>query len=722
MDAEVANIKCGISLEWSGTRGTDYAEEYFYFDKTLCDHRVIYIKDTTSITMLHNSLNIAGKESGEDSYESVDTSVGTIMYKPDGDMRFAKKPGTWSEYTAPLTFATMNYGAFGDSGTSVVGTVGANETTIDQDSKTTRYCQGMLDSVGDEWHTITVADDDSDRAGSVEYQASDGKVFLFVVNPKTPCLTLRVTGDGQFYTTPAKKYFFPRIYDQETYFSVGTGGVTVEIEDINGNNVFYRVVTDTASGDAYTDAGASTVTLDETDFADGEQYLQYYYAGNAAYTKTRKITKNPAFPSAGEDHGDKLWVDSSYWGQMLTSAGADYWMNQWRTNTSFNRHTSVRDNRGTGKRTITGTQGYKSFIENALIAKKRGMDYESVHSGMSGATYADVCKWMLLELHTVLDPVGVELNTSNNPIPTRELLYRGYYDVRPIYSAAAAYDIIAGDYRSDQYSGGMTPIEDYYIRDLLARWVHLCGLNSSGYTEFDNFDTGGMWNTARKTGAAFIACMMPSYSTEYFGTSGMDGSDTVYTGELFSTTNHTWRALYIDNSVEPIGYPDVSNRLGVNEYLFDSDGVWQDRVNYTSTALCGQCLGIYYNLLKLFRPSKTLPNFDVAMEKAADGELTGSVFVNSSDRDPRFRSWTVMCNSWHPDFRDVAYPKAQSVSSSNSEFTGKQANTGGPFYVLWVNQTLPLGSDPDIDEPPPASAPVNKRRRGVNRPFIGIYA
>lgn len=696
-DSELVNIKSGISLTWSGTKGADYMEEYFYFDKQIYDGKVVYIKAATDIAMAHNANNIAGTAGGSDDYEVVGAGVGVIKYKVDGDQRWGLYPANWTTYSSPIAFEDLKYGLFGAVGISVVGSTGDNGIPLTVGTKMSRFHRGIRDSVGDEWHTLTVADDDSAYSGSEEYKSSDGKVFLFVVNPKTPCLTWRVTGTGQFYTTPAKKYFVPHIFDQTTYLSTGSAGtVSVEITDINGNNVFYRI-----NGGNWQSNGTKSVTLNQNAFANGTNTLEYYYSGREANAKTRTVVKSPNYPSAGEAHGDRLWVNATWWTNEVSRKLPTWWLDQWRNTDSHNDHSAIVQRRRTGKRVLAS----RSPIVNALVARKDGFGAKKSNQPLS---YAEFAKAALLECATILDPVGAELNSSNNPIPSREIIYRGYYDVRQVYSAAAAYDILIGHYRSDQgWANGITPIEDYFIRDSLARWVHLAGMSTGGWNDpaYYGLDTGGMWDTARKTGAAFVACMMPAYSTRYYGTSGLDGNSTVFNDYVFPVVNYTWKALYLDNSVAPLGFPDVTSRVGVSDYLFTSQGKWTDRISYADTALMGQCNGIYYNLLKLFNPTATLPNFDLAMSLAAQGQLSGTKIVKSGDANPRFFSWTVMCNAWHPQFRAVAQPRAVALSTSNGQHPGKQFSAGGPFYVLWYDMNLPVGSAPQGAVSTPAFSP-----------------
>jgi hypothetical protein len=724
-DNELVNYRSGIDLNFGDSAGTAadkgiaYCEEYLYFDKIIDDRKVVYIKDSTLISMGHNSRNIAGSAGGGDSYEGVGTNVGAIKYKVDGDLRFGMYPQNWTGYSAPFAFRSLNYGLYGAAGIPVVGSTGSNGQALTVANQTTYYHKGIADSVGDEWHTLTVADDDIAVTSNAEFRSSDGKVFTFVVNPKTPCLTWRASGNGQFYTTPAKVYFQPYIYSQTTYFDPRAGGVSVEIRDINGNKVFYRIVTDpNDTTTRYTDAGSASTTLDQSKFATGKSYLQYYYLGREANKKTRVVVKSPGYPSASEVHGDRLWVNLTEWNnKMATSLKNDWWMTQWRTKDVRNGHTSIVASRRKGRR-ATGTEF--SFV-NALVARTFGMNADS--PVVPGTTFAEFAKQMLIESALVLDPMGAELNLSNNPIPCRELLYRGYYDVRKVYNYAAAYDILIGYYRENQGNPkGITPVEDYFIRDTLARWTTVTGMATGSWTSppWQRFDSGGMWETAHKTGAAFIAAMMPNYSTPYFGTAGLNGNSKTYSHIVFPTLNHTWFNLYLANNVVPVGFPGVATRMGVDDYLFiakDGTTKWADRISYADTPLMGQCIGTYYNLLKLFNPTKTLPRVDAAMAVAAKGQLFGDKFISDSDRNARFFAWSIMCNSWHASFRSVAQPKSLALPETDSQHPAKQMNTGGIFYVLWYNRDLPLGQAATTTPPPPTTteptiltAPKNLRK------------
>lgn len=692
-DLELTNYKSGIDLHFGNSastatdKGIAYAEEYLYFDKVVDDHKVVYIKSDTLISLRQNERNVAA-QSGANSYSTVGPGFGTMMFKIDGDQKRLPEPADWSAYSVPFAFSNLNYGLYGAPQTPVVGTTGPTGGDLTEANIGTRYSRGMLDSVGDEWHILTVADDDAALAGNQEWRSSDGKIWYFVVNPKTPCATWRVTGSGQFYTTPPKKYFFPIIYDQTTYFS---GTVTCELRDINGNNVFYRI-----NGGSFVNAGTNFVTLTQDNFAAGFNTLEYYYAGRQANTKTRRVVRNPAYPSAGESHGDRLWVSAALFeSEVKPRINADpelkKWRDFWRTSNTWNFYVSIAANSRKGLREVA-----EASFPHAFTARWEGMTFKQ--SGIPH-TAADLAKMSLFETKSLLDPIGYEHQAwTGAAIPSREMNYRGYYDVEGIYEHAAAYDILAGYYRANQgYANGLTPVEDYFIRDALARWVHCAQLIKAGYA------APGMWPTAHVTGAAVIAGMMPSYSTEYFGTCGLDGNTTTYPWTPFQSTNYTWKQMFLSDGVPLTGYPNCKRQASINEH-FTADGKWADRISYADTSLFGKCVQVQYNMAKLFNPSANFANVNAAMVNAAQGQLYGTKFTQTSDYDPVFSAWVGLQNSWFPSFRDVARPTMLARVWPDVNGIGKQLQSGRrSFAIIYCNSKLQLG--PAL--PPEEGGPVS---------------
>ncbi len=274
------NYRSGVSLNFVGAQGQDYVEEYFYHDPKVWDSKTVYIRETTPITMSLNSFA---------------STLGLIRYRVDRDLNYDVN---WHAsqhhpiYLLPFRFTDLFY----EDGTPVVGTVGPKPgIAINESTRLQYYWRGVLDSAGEEWHTITVANDTGLLNSDAEYNVTDGKMFLFVVNPNAPALSVHATGDAQFYTTPPKFYFLPRVHDQTTYILPRTGDVTFRLRDLYGENVHYRIIREGQPLPDFTDAQSNDVSLTSGAFADGSSVLEFY--ADPAFVRKRTIVKNPPFPA-----------------------------------------------------------------------------------------------------------------------------------------------------------------------------------------------------------------------------------------------------------------------------------------------------------------------------------------------------------------------------------------------------------------------------------------
>jgi hypothetical protein len=104
------------------------------------------------------------------------------------------------------------------------GLIGSNGEPL-YDERRIHY--GMIDSAGDEWHTITFWDEDPLTNCDVDGRddgSSDGKIIYLVLDPSTPAISFEASEGEEYYTTPPKTYYTPRIFDQTTYL---TGGVEI---------------------------------------------------------------------------------------------------------------------------------------------------------------------------------------------------------------------------------------------------------------------------------------------------------------------------------------------------------------------------------------------------------------------------------------------------------------------------------------------------------------
>ncbi len=707
-DAELTNHKCGISLVWGvgdgSDKGTAYAEEYWFHDKLLSDRKTVYIKDDTLITMSHNAENRARTSTsfyvriGANGLDNTPATgdEGIIRYKVDRDYQFKwlwhndGSANVLPAYSAPFAFEDLEY----EPGVPVVGTTGDNGIAFTIANKATRYYRGMVDSVGDEWHTITVADDDSGFVTFPEWKASDGKVFYFVVNPKTPCLTVRATVDGQFYTTPPKAYFIPVIHDQTTYFNAGTGTVTFELRDINGNNVFYRI-----NGGSFTDAGANNVTLDQDDFSSGTNTLEYYYAGNAAYTKTRTVVKNPSFPSAGETHGNIFWEDAAGWTVIQSRAlRAPYLQRISYDSTNNDGYTAWRTPNGMEQGMVGRRVVSEYAADNAIYAKLFGLSAK--RSTTAVRTYAQIAKEMLMDNHGSIDPVGKENGFPDVEVPSREVIYRGYYDVKNVISSAVAYDTLLGIYKSTDAAGGITAIEDYFIRDSMARWAReeiFANLSASNFNTVEN-SRGGMWDSARKVGALAIAIAMPAYSSPVFGTSGVDGVSTANGTWNPQPTGAaaTWKELYITDAIANTGYPNLTFRgLGMEDWNFNDDGNFVDRLNYFE--LMRRPFGMSANMLPMYFPGTPIPDTRAALVNAAEGDIIG---LGSDSSPPQFYSFITAVNERFPDSSALSHSTMLARADTDPQGRKKSLEAERVYGLIWYDDTY-------FGDTPPPSPPAD---------------
>jgi hypothetical protein len=461
-------------------------------------------------------------------------------------------------------------------------------------------------------------------------------MFLFVVNPKTPCLTVRVTGNAQFYTTPPKFYHLPKIHDQTTYILPRTGTVTFELRDINGNDVRYRI-----NGGSWVDAEANFVTLDDTDFNDGSNTLEYFYEGNEDVVKTRPIIKNPGFPSAGEVHGNLIWGASNLLNTFRanranTGSPVYAWWNEVKNLTSRNQtnagltfYGSKPAPQGSDKSVWGETYGH---LNCALVAHEDGL---SATRAGSGKTYAEFAKILTMQNFMRYEPVGLECDANGGQLPNRDIKDRGYYPVGVrghFIEAILAYDLLIDIYKSTDHADGITPIEDFYLRDCFARWQVFNSCELGDYHYGLNPSTN-MWERCQFIAAQLITLAMPKYSTPYYGTSGMDGNTAVYTGIPFPDVGLTWKSMFIDENHAVSAFPNPAHRAHY-EGIFTSEtdlytrldnvyigfGAWRERQPYSEQILAGFPFGVLGMMAKL-HTGKVYPRFFEAINRGKQGQL-----------------------------------------------------------------------------------------------------
>jgi hypothetical protein len=700
-DTELTNYKSGIDVIWGGTKGVDYYEEYFYHDKLIDDHKVVYIRSNTPIQMKLNSMNMAnyhrfdggGQIIGVNGKDGVPNSgdEGVIRYKIDRDRQYFFK---WAQntaktdtarrlpaYVSPFTLASQEF----EPGVPVVGSVGSNGQPVT--SKLGYYYRGVLDSYGDEWHVLSYAVDDEPflrlQANFVDqaFYATGGKTVLLVVNPKTPCFTARASGSGQFYTTPPKAYFTPKIVPQTTYIS---GTVTIELRDINGHNVFYRI-----NGGAYTNAGSNIASLTQDNFNTGANTLEYYYQGNESYVKTRKVVKDPPHPSLSEPHGNYLWVDNAGYNKVvsrLSRAPYSGYFKLYSTRTDFAGLDDWNSKYHLGLRINTGFA-----LKNAFVAKVLGWDYK-INS--SARPSGQIAKEMILEQGRNIDPIGFELQHSSDSIPNRELHYRGYYDSLPVLSSIFAYDIIVANFRSDQVAGGLTPVEDYFIRDRFAGFAYEAMQWSADMT---GLGSPGMWGGARMMTAVSIAMIMREYSSTYYGTSGFGTVQTTYPLCPYENDKLTWKQALFDNTSSTSAYPNYTwTNTPSGLFLNAGDiaggrpyplGTWGDKAAYFSSGLMSIHIQIWTQMCKMWGGKDPDNRLSAAFKNANTGNFIG--VKDPFPQTPSYHPTLLLMNSYWPTIVADGLAYVQSLPSSDSLSADKSIQDYNIWAFAWYDDQVP---------------------------------
>ena len=655
----ITNFKSGISIGFSGQDEKDYAFERWYFDPSVDDHGVVYIKDSTKISFAHNERNTASilsPTAHRKLREIVDPSQGVIRYKIDRDQNYrsiwansATYKGVISkerfpDFQAPFSFGELTY-APDDPEVKVVGTTGPKpDIELSMENRETYYHRGMVDSSGDEWHIITVGDDDTgvdpSQPGAAEgrHACSDGKIHFFIVNPKTPAIRFESgKPKAQYYTTPIKNYFIPTLHEQTTYL---TDGVEIHMANIMSDDpVFYRF--DQNAFEKY--EGPISVSA----LGDGKHLLEYYY--NEKNRRTRTIIKNPGFPSDSDvfaangpkrgnrEHGYLLWRDDAEFEKFKSRvtgssdvpevAAQHAFYKSMKTNPGTNGQKQFNELKQKGVQIYMGNDLGDAPLINALVAKIEGLD--------QAKDFALCAKEMMFDNEMTLDQVGYELSSWDGATPFGDFTC-GYYRVQPQIAVALAYDLLIRKFRAPAYENGFTPIEDLKVRDILCNYIWVLELHRAMYNR--GYEFMYFWATCRSIGALVAAMAMPSYDTPYFGTSGFNGTGTTLTGLPFPDQAATWYQLLYEDSVPKKPFPnqaldfgllksqtipftseDGKNTNGSQDGCIDESGMSIiPKSAYNGFNILGKPFGIYANIMRVSF-DKSWPWLDAWFEKCNNG-------------------------------------------------------------------------------------------------------
>ncbi|MBF0197540.1 MAG: hypothetical protein HQL32_07510, partial [Planctomycetes bacterium] len=499
------------------------------------------------------------------------------------------------------------------------------------------YYRGHLDAFGDEWHSICVADDDGQLHDSdySHYFSSDGKEFLFVVNPNTPMLFFtQESADSEYYTTPAKTYFLPRIHEQMTYVSDGIG---INLHSFDHQAISYRW--GEGEWQAYREP------LLSTDLDVGLHVLSYKMND---VVKSRSLYKSPSSPSLHEVHSGKL-----LWGE---TSGLSVLKEKVKREPYATHYKWLRDDYLDLESVDDLNQGQRLWQNNALSYALVAM-IEGVDSTL-GLKYAKAAKKCLLDNKLSIDPVGFELNHNFAPMPSAEWSTYGYYSVNNVYDVLYAYDLLIHSFLSTEITGGITPIEELKIRDSLARWVAVNLNELRGYEgdleENKQPDPSlkiGMWDFARHSASALTAICMSDYESNYYGVSGYNGSLNQDKWP-FEDQALTWKDIYEGHSGTLSQTP--GKRIHFNHLeggLITTEGLFADRIDYYSYHLLGHCLQ-KFAVSSVATIGKRYEYLEKSFKLAVQGKLKGLKVSTASDSEERLFPLLLLSNEYFPDIAD----------------------------------------------------------------------
>lgn len=456
----------------------------------------------------------------------------------------------------------------------VKGQVGTNGKALyDPD----RFNYGIVDEFGDEWHTLTFWDNDWatnwfwDRRDD---GSSDGKIVYLVLDPSTPVISFTASAGEEYYTTPPKLYYTPHIVAQTTYLSPG---VSIAINNVsNAEPVYYRL----NAGDwrQYSEPLTASSLFSVADSV----YEMSYKNGLQGPIRTRRIHYQPTQPAQAETH-PKLAFPSA--AALVAEREAVHGGNAEQTS-EYEHHmryyiepNTMDFRRGIRSLGYMDTTGY--FYQTKSLTE---VAYDFAYYGAmeQSDAFFKKAKDALLFFYTV-DPIGCEGGKGRMGGPSQERCM--YSDGRVTPELPRAYDLLFQYTRENGYAHGMTPIEHIKIRDNLANEAAILlkypqTWPSDLWTTV-HYEDPSVRNFELETTYSGIAMAMPSYDSEYFGTSGADGNTSAtHLFAPFPDAPVAWSTLHFTGHVNHPTRPDLFR----DSFLL---GLYADDGAYVGSTRCG---------------------------------------------------------------------------------------------------------------------------------------
>jgi hypothetical protein len=184
---------------------------------------------------------------------------------------------------------------------------------------------------------------------------------------------------------------------------------------------------------------------------------------------------------------------------------------------------------------------------------------------------------------------------------------------------------------------------------------------------------------------------LPSYTTPYFGTSGWSGETKTYPWTPFPDFPLTWKAVFLDTDAPIKGYPNLSSRLGIDEYNISPEGHFNDRAAYFGFPLMGHCFAVAANMVKLHAPQHVgFPRLEKAFVRSAEGTLMG---LKDNSGPAQF----AIITSYNKRFPETAIGIAwmTSLDSTHSQSDNKLVPQAGVFGFAWYDDMAAFPSPPN---------------------------
>jgi hypothetical protein len=537
-------VKSGVSVLPQGTHGVDFVVEPLYHDRNSDDRCIVYMSSGAALRLERNA-------NDNDPIGDPASGVGQIRYQLNRDEQAGAYVGSGargSAYTGDLDLSRMEH----EPGVPLLGTYGSNGKAYGARPQytTERYWRAIQGPDGDEWHVLTVWQDDSGwftGGSNGKPRASDGVVIPLVVDPEAPTMRFVADAGQQFYTTPPKTYHVPVVHVATTYCS---SDVRLYSHCLGSSDpIEYRV--EGGAWESFTNGLKVSALLHGNGY---EQLLELRNTRTGGI-RSRKICVDPDYPSKLENHPRTLlWSDAAEKASTLDRMhnGPSVVRDAYRAIRDYGYYNGLSTSYGVGTR-----RGWRSYEKQARYALRNAFVCEVEGYGYDNEAYAQHAKSILLNLGGI-EPIGME-NPLWWPGPALERVSLGF-EQAGFRDAAVAYSLLIGSYRQDQsFAQGLTAIEDIKIRDAIAMQVKTA-LQFRDNSQTSTGEGDVHWALGLDLASLVETYAMPRYSSDYYGSAGVDTSGMPAIHAPWPMQQLSWVDAIVDEQLSTPGHPGIVHK------------------------------------------------------------------------------------------------------------------------------------------------------------------